>query len=398
MSNEGDPYLERADGLRFYGRLPSREDRRLYGAIHSALPAAVGQNQIRVGLDLVTRYLYPLALPNLQPPLRHAVRRQILGADRTPIVELGLESTLEAEFSRVFTPVAGDAVVTIGDGALYTAIRLCDLVGETGRVEFLECDERLYRVNARTSSSDLFPDVRPGVYGPDGWQRMFESDVDFLSVSRTDLTLDVLRAALPRIGASRRPRVIVATSRCDRRLVCARLEGADLRTLETPGGASSRLAFEHPRHPVALAFRRERGRPLAWLGSVSADHGRGGSIRLRGVRQNNLDGIDCDIPLGELTVVTGVSGSGKSSLAFDTLYAEGQRRYIETFSAYTRQFLDRLERPAADSIEGIPPAVAIDQSGAIRSSRSTVGTLTGINDYLKLLYARASRAFLPELW
>ncbi|MBN1441489.1 MAG: excinuclease ABC subunit UvrA, partial [Planctomycetes bacterium] len=116
------------------------------------------------------------------------------------------------------------------------------------------------------------------------------------------------------------------------------------------------------------------------------------AIRLRGVRQNNLKGIDCDIPLGELTVITGVSGSGKSSLAFDTLYAEGQRRYIETFSAYTRQFLDRIGRPDAESIEGIPPAVAIDQSGAVKTSRSTVGTLTGINDYLKLLYARASKA------
>jgi len=116
-------------------------------------------------------------------------------------------------------------------------------------------------------------------------------------------------------------------------------------------------------------------------------------IRLRGVRQNNLRSVDLDVPLGRLTVVTGVSGSGKSSLAFDTLYAEGQRRYLETFSAYTRQFLDRLARPDADSIEGVPPAVAIDQSGAIKTSRSTVGTLTGINDYLKLLYARCSQGF-----
>jgi excinuclease ABC subunit A len=130
---------------------------------------------------------------------------------------------------------------------------------------------------------------------------------------------------------------------------------------------------------------------------VSRLHGPAGAcIRLRGVRQNNLKGIDCDVPLGRLTIITGVSGSGKSSLAFDTLHAEGQRRYLETFSAYTRQFLDRLERPHAELIEGIPPAVAIDQSGAIKTSRSTVGTLTGINDYLKLLYARCSQAFCPR--
>ena len=101
-------------------------------------------------------------------------------------------------------------------------------------------------------------------------------------------------------------------------------------------------------------------------------------------------------PLGRLTVITGVSGSGKSSLAFDTLYAEGQRRYVETFSAYTRQFLDRLDRPAAESIDGIPPAVAIDQSGTVRTSRSTVGTLTGVNDYLKLLYARFATGHCPQ--
>jgi excinuclease ABC subunit A len=121
-----------------------------------------------------------------------------------------------------------------------------------------------------------------------------------------------------------------------------------------------------------------------------------GAIRLRGVRQNNLKGIDLDLPLGKLTVVTGVSGSGKSSLAFDTLYAEGQRRYLETFSAYTRQFFERMPRPDADAIEGVPPAVAIDQSGAIKTSRSTVGTLTGINDYLKLLFARAAVAACPS--
>ncbi len=111
-----------------------------------------------------------------------------------------------------------------------------------------------------------------------------------------------------------------------------------------------------------------------------------------GVRVHNLKGIDLDLPLNRLVVLTGVSGSGKSSLAFDTLYAEGQRRYIETFSAYTRQFLEKLDKPEADRIDGIPPAIAVAQrSGGRRSSRSTVGTVTEVQDYLGLLYARAGR-------
>src|SRR6187455_889241 len=113
-------------------------------------------------------------------------------------------------------------------------------------------------------------------------------------------------------------------------------------------------------------------------------------IRIRGARQNNLRGIDLDLPLNELVVVTGVSGSGKSSLAFDTIYSEGQRRYVETFSPYARQFLDRMDRPQVDRIEGIPPAIAIDQTNPVRTSRSTVGTMTEINDHLKLLFARAA--------
>jgi excinuclease ABC subunit A len=97
-------------------------------------------------------------------------------------------------------------------------------------------------------------------------------------------------------------------------------------------------------------------------------------IHIRGARQNNLRDLDLDLPLGELIVVTGVSGSGKSSLAFDTIYAEGQRRYVETFSPYARQFLDRMDKPQVGRIDGIPPAIAIDQTNPVRTSRSTVGT------------------------
>jgi excinuclease ABC subunit A len=114
------------------------------------------------------------------------------------------------------------------------------------------------------------------------------------------------------------------------------------------------------------------------------------AISLRGARQNNLKNLDLDLPLGELIVVTGVSGSGKSSLVFDTLYAEGQRRYVETFSPYARQFLDRMDKPQVDSISGIPPAIAIDQTNPVRTSRSTVGTMTELNDHLKLLFARVA--------
>ncbi len=118
-----------------------------------------------------------------------------------------------------------------------------------------------------------------------------------------------------------------------------------------------------------------------------------GVIRIRGARQHNLKNLDLDIRTGEMTVVTGPSGSGKSSLVFDTLYAEGQRRYVETFSAYARQFLDRMDRPAVDRVDGVPPAIAIDQTNPVRSSRSTVGTMTELNDHLKLLFARAADLF-----
>ncbi|MBP6598047.1 MAG: excinuclease ABC subunit UvrA, partial [Giesbergeria sp.] len=118
-----------------------------------------------------------------------------------------------------------------------------------------------------------------------------------------------------------------------------------------------------------------------------------GLIRIRGARQHNLQNLDLDIRTGELTVVTGPSGSGKSSLVFDTLFAEGQRRYVETFSAYARQFLDRMDKPAVDKVDGVPPAIAIDQTNPVRSSRSTVGTMTELNDHLKLLFARAGQLF-----
>ena len=121
-----------------------------------------------------------------------------------------------------------------------------------------------------------------------------------------------------------------------------------------------------------------------------------GCVEIRGARQNNLKGIDVDLPLGKLTVVTGPSGSGKSSLAFETIYAEGQRRYVETFSPYMRQFLDRMDKPRVDDIRGIPPSIAIEQSNPVKTSRSTVGTMTEINDYLKLLWPRIAKAVCPS--
>ncbi len=120
------------------------------------------------------------------------------------------------------------------------------------------------------------------------------------------------------------------------------------------------------------------------------------NLEVRGARHNNLKDLNLDIPLNQLTVITGVSGSGKSSLAFDTVYAEGQRRYVETFSPYARQFLDRMDRPKADSIENVPPAVAIDQVNPVRTTRSTVGTMTEINDHLKLLFARIASLYCPN--
>src|SRR5262245_45089613 len=112
---------------------------------------------------------------------------------------------------------------------------------------------------------------------------------------------------------------------------------------------------------------------------------------VRGARTHNLKNIDLTLPTGKLVIVTGVSGSGKSSLAFDTIYAEGQRRYVESLSAYARQFLERMEKPDVDGIDGIAPAIAIRQKNSVRNPRSTVGTTTEIHDYLRLLWARVGR-------
>ena len=113
-----------------------------------------------------------------------------------------------------------------------------------------------------------------------------------------------------------------------------------------------------------------------------------GRIELRGVAVNNLRHVDLDLPHRQLIVFCGVSGSGKTSMALDTLYAEGQRRYIESFSAYTRQFLEQLDKPQAERIDGIPPAIAVTHKNPSRSNRATVGTTTEVNDYLSLLFAR----------
>ena len=118
-------------------------------------------------------------------------------------------------------------------------------------------------------------------------------------------------------------------------------------------------------------------------------------IEIKGARVNNLKSIDVKIPRNQFVVIAGVSGSGKSSLAFDTLYAEGQRRYVESLSSYARQFLGRMNKPECDFIKGIPPAIAIEQKVISRNPRSTVGTTTEIYEYLRLLYARIGRTFSP---
>src|SRR5438132_9091781 len=119
-------------------------------------------------------------------------------------------------------------------------------------------------------------------------------------------------------------------------------------------------------------------------------------MSVHGARQHNLKNITVDIPRNTFTVITGLSGSGKSSLAFDTIYAEGQRRYVETLSPYARQFLDQMERPEVDSIDGLSPAISIEQKTTTRSPRSTVGTITEIYDYLRLLSASVGLPYCPN--
>src|SRR5438445_11213046 len=119
-------------------------------------------------------------------------------------------------------------------------------------------------------------------------------------------------------------------------------------------------------------------------------------IRVRGARTHNLKNVDVDLPRDRLSVVTGLSGSGKSSLAFDTLYAEGQRRYVESLSAYARQFLSMMDKPDVDSIDGLSPAIAIEQKATSHNPRSTVGTVTEVYDYLRLLFARVGDPYCPD--
>src|SRR2546429_1970883 len=169
------------------------------------------------------------------------------------------------------------------------------------------------------------------------------------------------------------------------------------------GGAAipSWAAGDRPYFPRKIC-RPHRVKRLSPVGSRNGKKDGGGApaehgcVEIRGARQNNLKGIDLDLPLGKLTVVTGPSGSGKSSLAFDTIYAEGQRRYVETFSPYMRQFLERMDKPRVDDIRGIPPAIAIEQSNLVKTSRSSVGTITEFNDFLKLFCSRTARAFCPS--
>src|SRR5437773_2556039 len=193
-----------------------------------------------------------------------------------------------------------------------------------------------------------------------------------------------------------------------------RLEGDGLVSRAgDPGDRRSRLAvltdaLRASRIAESLARRRSEGAgclgPHPWVrcrfkpppGQLAVETtaaAQSADLVVRGARTHNLKNIDLTMPLGKLIIVTGVSGSGKSSLAFDTIYAEGQRRYVESLSAYARQFLERMEKPDVDRIDGISPAIAIRQKNSIRNPRSTVGTTTEIHDYMRLLYARVGRTF-----
>jgi len=171
-----------------------------------------------------------------------------------------------------------------------------------------------------------------------------------------------------------------------------RREGGTFRPVRIPDGrrrvvAMLYLSLDRLLSP-AVPNRAPRGPPDR--------NGMDTHIRIRGARQHNLKNLDLDLPRESFTVITGPSGSGKSSLALDTIFAEGQRRYVESLSTYAKQFLERMEKPDVDSIEGVSPAVAIEQKNLTKSSRSTVGTATEVLDYLRLLYARVGHTICPR--
>ena len=165
---------------------------------------------------------------------------------------------------------------------------------------------------------------------------------------------------------------------------CPAGRGSDVETKFQQGVATLECCIlPKPLHRLEVA-KKTTPSPLA-----------GNALSPPGSRQNNLQGFDLDLPLGKFIVVTGLSGAGKSSLVFDTIHAEGQRRYVETFSAYTRQFLDLLAKPRVDSVENIPPSIAIEQTNTVKTSRSTVGTMTELTDYAKVWFSHHASCFDP---
>ena len=187
------------------------------------------------------------------------------------------------------------------------------------------------------------------------------------------------------------------------RPVPGRLQRPDLHTLELSRGAgeSAVLTWDVCLDGCRRRLRvhRSYGTPgtLRPAKTQARQAPNPGAIVVRGARTHNLKNIDVTLPTGQLIVITGVSGSGKSSLAFDTIYAEGQRRYVESLSAYARQFLERMEKPDVDRIDGICPSIAIRQKNSVRNPRSTVGTVTEIHDYMRLLFARVGPHVLPPV-
>src|SRR5689334_18644536 len=156
------------------------------------------------------------------------------------------------------------------------------------------------------------------------------------------------------------------------------------------------LYFSHTRSVFTAPHRSDRTRYSGVLSCESRFTMSRDKIVIKGAREHNLKGVDLEIPRDKLVVLTGVSGSGKSSLAFDTLYAEGQRRYVESLSAYARQFLGQMEKPKVDYIGGLSPAISIEQKVVSKNPRSTVGTVTEVMDYLRVLYARIGTAHCPQ--